>query len=199
MVKSLLQLAWRSLPWSERGNTSNWRRAKSQEPGRPSTRIWQNVPGRSRPRLGVASSWTEERASSACGKLRFAAQRPRAGGMSKDILPFPLSAYPTAAEISLSLEARRAQFGQAEGAEASLDEYIQEAGLEAWTFLVTWALNFVYSGRHGERAERPDSLQIQRRTQTSSSSNHLRFFACPPIYISRRWLKSTCRTASYFS
>ena len=31
------------------------------------------------------------------------------------------------------------------GAEASLDEYIQEAGLEAWTFLVTWALNFVYS------------------------------------------------------
>ena len=34
---------------------------------------------------------------------------------------------------------------------------MQEAGLEAWTFLVTWALNFVYSGRHGERAERPET------------------------------------------
>ena len=99
----------------------------------------------------------EERASSVGGKLRFAAQRPRAGEISKDILPFPLSFCPTAAEISLSLEAGRAQLGQAEGAEAALDEYIQEAGLEAWTFLVTWALNFVYSGRHGDRAERPET------------------------------------------
>ena len=73
------------------------------------------------------------------------------GGMSKDILPFPLSAFPTAAEISLSEEGR-AHLGQAEGA-----EHIQEAGLEAWTFLVTWALNFVYSGRHGERAEHPET------------------------------------------
>ena len=79
------------------------------------------------------------------------------GGISKDILPFPLSFCPTAAEISFSLEAGRAQLGQAEGAEATLDEYIQEAGLEAWAFLVTWALNFVYSGRHGERAERPET------------------------------------------
>ena len=63
-------------------------------------------------------------------------------GISKDILPFPLSFCPTAAEISFSLEAGRAQLGQAEGAEVALDEYIQEAGLEAWTFLVTWALNF---------------------------------------------------------
>ena len=53
------------------------------------------------------------------------------GGISKDILPFPLSFCSTAAEISLSLAAGRAQFGQAEGAEASLDEYTQEAGLEA--------------------------------------------------------------------
>ena len=69
------------------------------------------------------------------------------GGLSKDILPFPLSACPTAAEISLSLEAGRTQLGQAEGTESTLDEYLQEAGLEAWAFLVTWALNFVYSGR----------------------------------------------------
>ena len=55
------------------------------------------------------------------GKLRFRAQRPRAGGMSKDILPFPLSAYPTAAEISLLLETGRAQLAQAEGSEPSLD------------------------------------------------------------------------------
>ena len=57
--------------------------------------------------------------------------------MSKDILPFPLSAFPTAAEISLSLEAGRAQLGQAEEPEATLDEYIQEAGLEAWASLAT--------------------------------------------------------------
>ena len=50
--------------------------------------------------------------------------------MSKDILPFPLSTFPTAAEILLLLVAGRAQLGQAEGPEAALDEYIQEAGLE---------------------------------------------------------------------
>ena len=61
------------------------------------------------------------------------------GEISKDILPFPLSFCPTAAEISLSLEAGRAQLGQAEEAEAALDDYIQKAGLEVWTFLVTWA------------------------------------------------------------
>ena len=33
----------------------------------------QNVPGRSRPGLAVASSCTEERASNIGGKLRFAA------------------------------------------------------------------------------------------------------------------------------
>ena len=38
--------------------------------------------------------------------------------MSKDILTFPLSFFPTAAEISLSLEAGRAQLGQAEEEEA---------------------------------------------------------------------------------
>ena len=46
------------------------------------------------------------------------------GGISKDILPFPLSFCPTAAEISLSLKAGRAQLSHAEGAEAALDEYI---------------------------------------------------------------------------
>ena len=51
--------------------------------------------------------------------------------------PFPLSAFPTAAGISLSLEAGRALLGQAEAPEATLDEYIQEAGLEAWTSLAT--------------------------------------------------------------
>ena len=52
------------------------------------------------------------------------------GEMSKDILPFPLAAYTTAAEISLSLEARRAQLGQAKEMEPTFDEYIQELGLE---------------------------------------------------------------------
>ena len=60
-------------------------------------------------------------------------------GMSKDVLSFPLSAFPTAGEISLSEEGR-AHLGQAEGEEATVDEYLQEAGLETWTFLLetTW-------------------------------------------------------------
>ena len=53
------------------------------------------------------------------------------GEMSKDILPFPLSTCSTEAEISLSLEAERAQLGQAEEPEAAFDEFIQEASLEA--------------------------------------------------------------------
>ena len=57
--------------------------------------------------------------------------------MPKDILPFPLLGFPTAAEISLSLKAGRAQLGQAEEPKATLDEYIQEAGLEVWGSLAT--------------------------------------------------------------
>ena len=64
--------------------------------------------------------------------------------MSKDILPFPLSPYPTAAELSLSLEAGRAQLDQDEGPERHFDEYINEAGLEAWTFLVIYAAVVAY-------------------------------------------------------
>ena len=79
----------------------------------------------------VASSCTEERASNVGGKLRFAAQRPRARGeMSKDILPFPLSPCPTAAELSLSLEARRAQLDQDEGPETHLTSTLTKP---AWT------------------------------------------------------------------
>ena len=95
-------------------------------------------------------------------------------------LPFPLSLCPTAAEISFSLEAGRAQLGQAEGAEAALDEHIQEAGLEAWTFLVTWALNFVYSGRYGERAERPETFwnsEMDTKQFEQQSSQVLCLFA----------------------
>ena len=115
-------------------------------------------------------------------------------GISKDILPFPLSFCPTAAEISLSLEAGRAQLGQAEGAEASLDEYIQEAGLEAWTFLVTWALNFVYSGRHGERAERPETSRnsgMDTKHFEQQSSQVLSLSA--NVHFMQKVLRSTCR------
>ena len=43
------------------------------------------------------------------------------------------------------------------GRKRHLTSTFKKTGLEAWTFLVTWALNFVYSGRHGERAERPET------------------------------------------
>ena len=75
--------------------------------------------------------------------------------------------------FSLSLEAGRTQLGQAEGTESTLDEYLQEAGLEAWAFLVTWALNFVYSGRHGERAERLETSQSSKHDMNATQTQAL--------------------------
>ena len=77
-------------------------------------------PQRAQECLEVASSCTEERANNVGGKLRFAAQRPRAGGDVERHSPFPLSPCPTAAELSLSLEAGRAQLDQDEGPERHL-------------------------------------------------------------------------------
>ena len=109
----------------------------------------------------------------------------RIAASSQTFVPGKLSFCPTAAEISLSLEAGRAQLGQAEGAEAALDEYIQEAGLEAWTFLVTWALNFVYSGRHGERAERPEtSWDSEMDTKQLQPNIKLVFLSFLSVYFS---------------
>ena len=92
---------------------------------------------------------------------------------------------------TLSLEAGRAQLGQAEGAEASFDEYTQEAGVETEHSLILGIFTFEHSGRHGERAERSEFR--------SSSNKHLRFFACPSKKISNRSLRITCRPASCFT
>ena len=79
--------------------------------------------------------------------------------MSKDILlPFPLSAYPTVAEISLSLEARRAQLGQAEEPEPTLNEYVQEPGLEHGHPWPPELLSLVYSGPERRTRRAPSNL-----------------------------------------
>ena len=62
------------------------------------------------------------------------------------------------------MKAGKAQTGLAKGTEAALDAYIQEAGLEAWTFLVTWALNIENCKRHGERAERSSTRRKRLRS-----------------------------------
>ena len=62
--------------------------------------------------------------------------------------------------------------------EAALDEYIQEAGLEAWTFLVTWALNFVYSSRHGKRAERPETSWNSKNDTNAAQAKYIRAPLC---------------------
>ena len=95
--------------------------------------------------------------------------------MSKDILPFPLSAYPTAAEISLSLEARRAQLGQAEEPEPTLNEYDQEPGLEHGHPWPPELVSLVYSGRNGERAERLE-------TSRGSSNDMNALFPAPEAF-----------------
>ena len=46
--------------------------------------------------------------------------------------------------MSLSLEAGRARLGQAEEPEPAFDDYIQEAGFEAQTFLVIYAAVVAY-------------------------------------------------------
>ena len=107
--------------------------------------------------------------------------------MSRDILPFPLSFCPTAAEISLSVNAGKAQTRLAKGTEVTLDAYIQEAGLEAWTFLVTWALNFVYCNRHAERAQRPESLSAAQQKALVQLKKYIRGFLSGPAVSHLDW------------
>ena len=73
---------------------------------------------RSRPRLGVASFCTESEPAAPVVNFVLRHSGLEREEMTKDILPFPLSTCPTAAEISLSLEVGRARLGQAEEEEA---------------------------------------------------------------------------------
>ena len=114
--------------------------------------------------------------------------------VSRDILPFPLSFCPTAAEISLSVNAGKAQTGLAKGTEAALDAYIQEAGLEAWTFLVTWALNFVGCNRHGERAERPETLSAAQAEALAQLRKYIRGFLSGPAVFHLDWASELAST-----
>ena len=116
------------------------------------------------------------------------------GGISKDILPFPLSFCPTAAEISLSVNARKAQTRLANGAEVSLDGFIQEAGLEAWTFLVTWAFNFVYCNRHAEQVQRPESLSAAQAEALAQLKKHIREFPSGPAVPQKDWASELAST-----
>ena len=116
------------------------------------------------PRLEIASSCTEKRSNSVGGELRFAAQRPRAGGVCRRTFsPFRSRLAPQRLKYRSRWKQEEPTLARPKGRGSTLDEYLQEAGLEAWAYLVTWALNFVYSGRHGERAE---------RLETSWSSKH---------------------------
>ena len=57
--------------------------------------------------------------------------------MTKDILPFPLSTCPTAAETSLSLEVGRAQLGQAEEEDAMVQQHLGH-GEHLSVFTLCW-------------------------------------------------------------
>ena len=62
------------------------------------------------------------------GNFRFKAPAASSGGgCRKTFFPFPLSAFPRAAEISLSLKAGRAQLDQTKEPEATLDTFKKPA------------------------------------------------------------------------
>ena len=127
------------------------------EPG-PGMTVHQDVPGRSRPRHEVASSCPEERASSVGGKLRVAAQRPRAGGAyRKAFSPFRSRFAPQRLKYRSRSRQEGLNLARPKGRRRHLTSTFKKPALEAWTFSVTWALNFVYSARHGERTERPET------------------------------------------
>ena len=115
-------------------------------------------------------------------KLRSAAHRRRAGrGVERhSFSPFRYLSARQQLKLSLSVNAGKAQTGLAKGTEAALDAYIQEPGLEAWTFLVTWALNFVYCNRHGERAERPETLSAAQAEALAQLRKYIRGFLSGP-------------------
>ena len=95
-------------------------------------------------------------------------------GISKDFLPFPLSFIaPPRLKYRSCWRQKGLNLARAGGTEVALDEYIQEAGLEAWTFLVTWALNFVYSGRHSERGERPETSWNSKNDMNAAQTQAL--------------------------
>ena len=85
------------------------------------------------------------------------------------------------------MNAGKAQICLAKGSEVTLDANIQEAGLEAWTFLVTWALNFVYCNRHAERAERPESLSAAQQTALVQVKKYIRGFLSGPAVPHLDW------------
>ena len=86
---------------------------------------------------GVASSCTgrEPAAPVVNFVLRHSGLERR--GMTKNILPFPLSTCPTAAETSLSLEVGRAQLGQAEEEEA-MEQQLLGHGQHLSVFTLCW-------------------------------------------------------------
>ena len=80
-----------------------------------STRFGRDVSGRSRPRLEIVSSCTESEPATSVVDFVSRHRGLERGGMSKDTLPFPLSAFPTAAEISpLDENIQEAVFGRIE-------------------------------------------------------------------------------------
>ena len=88
--------------------------------------------------------------------------------------------------ISLSLEAERAQRGQAKEPEATLDEYIQEAG---WEHGHSWSpglsTSCIPAGTStAQSALKPFEFRDEHKAVRAAITH--RFFACPPTYFVTR-------------
>ena len=70
----------------------------------------------------------------------------------------------------------------------------QEAGLEAWTFLVTWALIFVYCNQHAEQVQRPESLSAAQAEALVQLKKYIREFLSGPAVPRVDWASELAST-----
>ena len=116
------------------------RRAESQTRDDRPPDLGEMSPGR----IGLAlkSQLLAPRDEPAASVVNFVLRHSRPGAEGryrKTFFPFRSGFAPQWLTYRSRWRQGRARLGQVERAEPALDDYIQKAGLEVWTFLVTWA------------------------------------------------------------
>jgi len=120
--------------------------------------------------------WTYE-VGPAMGSWHSGIEREGAGH-TRELLPFPLSAKATSAEVRLCVAGLSGQ---------PVGELLVPAGEAAWLFLAKWALSWMYEGRKGlgeigPRAEDADRLLGSQVAAVAKLSDYVKdFMTGPPV------------------